>query len=107
MNTLIFPQKMISLLGVIIGPKGFFGPGFWADFKEGWNADQAQTRLVHKTKQQAPQSPYKTSASENAEDYGPAPKDLCPEDIWDFSENEESTASPIITTEDNYRNIFW
>ncbi|MDO4642773.1 MAG: hypothetical protein Q4A74_02925 [Cardiobacteriaceae bacterium] len=37
--------------GLIVGPKGFFGPGFWADFKEGWNADQAQPHVASQEEQ--------------------------------------------------------
>lgn len=30
-------RGLLGFLGKIAGPKGFFGSGFWADFKEGWD----------------------------------------------------------------------
>lgn len=35
-----------AFFGAIAGPKGFFGPGFWTDFKEGW--DNAKGSAIEK-----------------------------------------------------------
>lgn len=32
-----FFAGILNVLGLIAAPNGFFGPGFWADFKEGYN----------------------------------------------------------------------
>ena len=44
------PRGLLGFLGKIAGPNGFFGPGFWADFKEGWSNDtkaSAQEDCIH------------------------------------------------------------
>lgn len=40
------PRGLLGFLGKIAGPKGFFGPGFWADFKEGWDQKKASQDSV-------------------------------------------------------------
>lgn len=47
------PRGLLGFLGKIAGPKGFFGPGFWADFKEGWNEKNNEQRqsVVFKAQQ--------------------------------------------------------
>lgn len=76
-------MNVLSFLGLIAGPRGFFGPGFWQDFKEGWEAS---------TKPRPRTEPAK-SASPNDEWYLFKSFDLTDEDRWDFPEGNASDSA--------------
>lgn len=77
-------MRIFHFLGAIAGPKGFFGPGFFADFKEGWvsSANARNPRKGRKT------PPSKVSCDTTPDGYVSVWKNLRPDDIWDFPEDD-------------------